>query len=99
MFELVDSAPQNAVIKVIGVGGGGASQTNGGSGGPPWISSGNSGNIGSLGIGGNGAIDMLSNGFKCRLASEINNDGTTNIYIAFAEQPFVTSGGVPATAR
>ena len=45
----------------FGVGGGGASQTNGGSGGPPWISSGNSGNIGSLGIGGNGAIDPCYN--------------------------------------
>ena len=27
MFELVDNAPQNAVIKVIGVGGGGVTQS------------------------------------------------------------------------
>jgi len=44
-------------------------------------------------------IDFLSNGFKFRTdTSEVN--GTENhIYMAFAENPFVTSTGVPATAR
>ena len=45
-------------------------------------------------------IDFLSNGFKCRgTGSSINTNATDYIYIAFAEQPFVTSGGVPCTAR
>ena len=45
-------------------------------------------------------IDILSNGFK-----HYNNYGSTNesgaeyIYIAFAENPFVTSTGIPTTAR
>ena len=45
-------------------------------------------------------IDMLSNGFKIR-----TNNGATNTnaklfgYTAFAENPFVTSTGVPTTAR
>ena len=44
--------------------------------------------------------DFLSNGFKMRS----NNDGTNRsnvkyIYLAFAEKPFVTSTGVPTTAR
>jgi len=45
-------------------------------------------------------IDMLSNGFKIRATgTHINPDGQTLIYIAFAEQPFVSSEGVPTTAR
>ena len=40
-------------------------------------------------------LDFLSNGFKLRNAHGAN----TFIYAAFAEQPFVTSKGVPATAR
>jgi hypothetical protein len=47
-------------------------------------------------------IDMLSNGFKVRATSDINNingSGNTMIYMAIAENPFVTSTGVPATAR
>ena len=45
-------------------------------------------------------LDILSNGFKCRRNSGgFNNSGTTYIYMAFAENPFVTSTGVPATAR
>ena len=45
-------------------------------------------------------IDMLSNGFKFRTAeSEVNGSGESYIYMAFAENPFVTSTGVPATAR
>ena len=48
-----------------------------------------------------GHIDILSNGFKIRSASndEINQSGHTFIYMAFAENPFVSSSGVPATAR
>ena len=44
-------------------------------------------------------IDILSNGFKCRVASGFHNDAEDYVYMAFAEQPFVTSGGVPCTAR
>ena len=44
-------------------------------------------------------IDFLSNGFKFRTdTSEVN--GTENhIFMAFAENPFVTSTGVPTTAQ
>jgi len=45
-------------------------------------------------------IDFLSNGFKLRTAGDfLNANGETHIYMAFAENPFVTSTGVPATAR
>jgi hypothetical protein len=45
-------------------------------------------------------IDLLSNGFKARINSDgINASGGTLIYMAFAENPFVTSSGVPACAR
>jgi hypothetical protein len=45
-------------------------------------------------------IDLLSNGFKVHGADgEINGSGSTYIYMAFAEAPFVSSGGVPTTAR
>ena len=45
-------------------------------------------------------IDILSNGFKCRASGGgQNGSGNTYIYMAFAENPFVTSTGVPATAR
>ena len=43
-------------------------------------------------------IDFLSNGVKFRNTSD-NVSGATYIYMAFAENPFVTSTGVPATAR
>ena len=44
--------------------------------------------------------DLLSNGFKPRINSgENNSSGVTYIYMAFAENPFVTSGGIPVTAR
>ena len=44
--------------------------------------------------------DFLSNGFKLRDGDTHQNaDDETYIYMAFAEQPFVTSGGVPCTAR
>ena len=45
-------------------------------------------------------MDFLSNGFKIRRNSTQNNaDGGTYIYMAFAESPFVSSKGVPTTAR
>ena len=45
-------------------------------------------------------IDFLSNGFKIRATdAEINQRGGTLIYMAFAEHPFVSSKGVPVTAR
>ena len=46
------------------------------------------------------SMDFLSNGFKVRGTSNSSNaSGGNFIYMAFAEQPFVTSSGVPATAR
>jgi len=45
-------------------------------------------------------FDMLSNGFKNRTSSNlINGSGNNYIYMAFAENPFVTSTGIPTTAR
>jgi len=44
-------------------------------------------------------VDFLSNGFKFRGGADAVNAAATYIYMAFAEQPFVTSTGVPATAR
>ena len=44
------------------------------------------------------AYDILSNGFKFRGTSQ-NGSGDTFIYMAFAEEPLVSSNGVPATAR
>jgi len=42
---------------------------------------------------------FLSNGFKIDGSGNFaNGDGETYIYAAFAEQPFVSSGGVPCTA-
>ena len=44
-------------------------------------------------------IDFVSNGFKWRDGDNAYNySGNTFIYMAFAHQPFVTSGGVPCTA-
>jgi len=44
--------------------------------------------------------DFLSNGFKIRVTtSDYNASGGTYIYMAFAEHPFVSSEGVPVTAR
>jgi len=52
------------------------------------------------------AIDILSNGFKVRPGalgsfgtSTINHSGQKMIYMAFAENPFTTSTGIPTTAR
>jgi len=45
-------------------------------------------------------IDYLSNGFKLRTTTaNLNNNGNTIIYIAFAENPFGGDGVAPATAR
>ena len=46
-------------------------------------------------------IDILSNGFKHRSSGnpESNKSGEVYIFMAFAESPFVTSTGIPATAR
>ena len=45
-------------------------------------------------------FDFLSNGFKARnSAAAMNASGSPFIFMAFAENPFVTSTGVPATAR
>ena len=50
--------------------------------------------------GSDGQLGMYSNGFKLRSSDAfLNASGGTYIYMAFAEQPFVTSTGVPATAR
>jgi hypothetical protein len=46
------------------------------------------------------AIDLLSNGFKIRnTTGNQNGSGNTHIYMAFAEHPFVSSKGVPVTAK
>ena len=45
-------------------------------------------------------IDILSNGFKMRTGNtDTNVSGDTFIFMAFAENPFTTSTGVPCTAR
>ena len=47
-----------------------------------------------------GACDFLSNGWKFRDGdTDFQASGDTYIYMAFAENPFVTSTGVPACAR
>ena len=52
------------------------------------------------GTSGNEHCDFLSNGWKWKTnASDQNVDGGTYIYMAFAENPFVTSTGIPTTAR
>jgi hypothetical protein len=45
-------------------------------------------------------MDLLSNGFKLRgTYAAMNDSGQTNIYMAFAENPFVSSKGIACTAR
>jgi hypothetical protein len=45
-------------------------------------------------------IDILSNGFKLRNTQAANNSsGVSYIYMAFAENPFVSSTQIPTTAR
>jgi hypothetical protein len=51
-------------------------------------------------VGTTNAFDFLSNGFKLRTdTTSHNGSGHTIIYMAFAEHPFVSSKGVPTTAR
>ena len=48
----------------------------------------------------NTRLDILSNGFKLRDDGPArNNTGTKYGFCAWAENPFVTSKGVPTTAR
>ena len=45
-------------------------------------------------------IDLVSNGFKARTSDGgINADGSTYIFMAFAESPLVNSNGIPNNAR
>ena len=46
-------------------------------------------------------FDFISNGFKVRNGSAdvFNTSGDTFMYMAFAENPFVDSSGIPVTAR
>ena len=44
-------------------------------------------------------VDFLSNGFKMRGTHASSNGAGVHIYMAFAENPFVSSKGVPTTAR
>jgi len=45
-------------------------------------------------------MDLVSNGFKFRTNNTgINGNGHSYIFAAFAENPFVSSSGVPCTAR
>ena len=49
---------------------------------------------------GSASLDFLSNGLKLRTTqSDLNASGSTYIYMAFAENPFTTSTGIPTTAR
>ena len=46
------------------------------------------------------SLDILSNGFKMRTTDGAwNGNGDSYIYMAFAENPFTTSTGIPTTAR
>ena len=46
------------------------------------------------------AIDLLSNGFKIRGNNpNFGGSGTNYIFMAFAEEPLVSTNGIPATAR
>jgi len=44
-------------------------------------------------------VDFLSNGFKLRDDNNLNFSDHNFTYMAFAENPFVTSTGIPTTAR
>ena len=45
------------------------------------------------------AMDFCANGFKCRNSNRDSNHNALYIFMAFAEQPFVNSEGVPANAE
>ena len=45
-------------------------------------------------------LDILSNGFKLKAnESDVNTNGATYIYMAFAAEPLVSTNGIPSTAR
>ena len=45
-------------------------------------------------------MDWCANGFKMRLTgNDLNANGGTFLYMAFAEAPLVNSNGVPGNAR
>jgi len=45
-------------------------------------------------------VDYLSNGFKIRNTNNVfNNSSGSYVYMAFAEEPLVSSNNIPATAR
>ena len=44
-------------------------------------------------------MDFTAQGFKLRRSLDPNTSATTYIYMAFAENPFVSSTGIPTTAR
>ena len=47
-----------------------------------------------------GAMDFLSNGIKMRVNdNDFNGSGYEYLYMAFAENPFVATNGVPTTAK
>ena len=48
---------------------------------------------------GTAKIDLLSNGFKINSDGSLLNGTGSFIYMAFAENPFVNSNGVPVNAR
>ena len=49
--------------------------------------------------GGENNMDFLSNGFKFRNSDHNNQSSGQYVYFAFAEHPFVSSGGIPSTAE
>ena len=51
------------------------------------------------GLGYTDPIDFLSNGFKQKNSDAFTNASSTYLYWAFAQHPFVTSTGIPITAR
>ena len=59
--------------------------------------------VNSAGTEGNESFHLLSNGFKCKITNNFQNEANIPfIYMAFAEQPLVANSGtdgVPATAR
>jgi len=45
-------------------------------------------------------LDFTAQGFKLRMTSiRVNGSGNNYIYMAFSENPFTTSTGIPTTAR
>ena len=45
------------------------------------------------------SLDFYSNGFKFRTSNQINVNSGDYVFMAFAENPFATSTGIPTTAR